>query len=215
MALHELHPEWAIGGPTAGSPTRKATCGSAPPAATSRSAPADRRGDDHGAGRRRHLLQHGRSRRTITAGSSTASATAMPASRGSAPRPASRLPTASDIEDPTYRRYVAFTGEVVFIEATDGRDERGLRPDPRSTGRPTMAAGSSGRIEHGAASPAPRLAVQRVRQHEVGGRSLRTVSSNASVDFVDYPVRHVAVSPERQRLRLAQALANGGGLDYS
>ena len=41
-----------------------------------------------------------------------------------------------------------------------------------------------------------------------------TVSSNASVDFVDYPVRHVAVSPARQRLRLAQALANGGGLDF-
>ena len=42
----------------------------------------------------------------------------------------------------------------------------------------------------------------------------RTVSSNSSVDFVDYPVRHVSVSPDRQRLRLAQALANGGGLDH-
>ncbi|MGZ5354709.1 MAG: beta-galactosidase trimerization domain-containing protein, partial [Actinomycetota bacterium] len=42
----------------------------------------------------------------------------------------------------------------------------------------------------------------------------RMVSSNSSVDFVDYPLRHVAVSPHRQRLRLAQALANGGGLDY-
>ena len=42
----------------------------------------------------------------------------------------------------------------------------------------------------------------------------RMVSSNASVDFIDFPVRHVAVSPHLQRLRLAQALANGGGLDY-
>jgi hypothetical protein len=42
----------------------------------------------------------------------------------------------------------------------------------------------------------------------------RMVSSNASVDFIDFPVRHVSVSPHLQRLRLAQALANGGGLDY-
>ncbi|HET9724486.1 MAG TPA: beta-galactosidase trimerization domain-containing protein, partial [Actinomycetota bacterium] len=42
----------------------------------------------------------------------------------------------------------------------------------------------------------------------------RMVSSNASVDFIDFPVRHVAVSSHVQRLRLAQALANGGGLDY-
>ena len=49
------------------------------------------------------------------------------------------------------------------------------------------------------------------------GRRLypRMVSSNASVDFVDFPVRHVAVSPHLQRLRLVQALANGGGLDYA
>ncbi|MFB3739673.1 MAG: beta-galactosidase trimerization domain-containing protein, partial [Candidatus Velamenicoccus archaeovorus] len=42
----------------------------------------------------------------------------------------------------------------------------------------------------------------------------RMASSNASVDFIDFPVRHVSISPHLQRLRLAQALANGGGLDY-
>ena len=40
------------------------------------------------------------------------------------------------------------------------------------------------------------------------------VSSNSSVDFIDYPVRHVAVSPYRQQLRLVEGIANGGGLDY-
>ncbi len=40
------------------------------------------------------------------------------------------------------------------------------------------------------------------------------VSSNTTVDFIDYPARHVAVSPAQQRLRLAQNLAAGGGLDY-
>ena len=40
------------------------------------------------------------------------------------------------------------------------------------------------------------------------------VSSNTTVDFIDYPYRHVAVSPHQQTLRLAQNLANGGALDY-
>ena len=40
------------------------------------------------------------------------------------------------------------------------------------------------------------------------------VCSNTSVDFIDFPYRHVAVSPFEQALRLAQNLANGGSLDY-
>lgn len=40
------------------------------------------------------------------------------------------------------------------------------------------------------------------------------VASNTTVDFIDFPYRHVAVSPHHQALRLAQALANGGALDY-
>ncbi len=40
------------------------------------------------------------------------------------------------------------------------------------------------------------------------------VSSNATVDFIDFPYRYVAVSKNEQALRLAQNLANGGGLDY-
>ena len=40
------------------------------------------------------------------------------------------------------------------------------------------------------------------------------VSSNTTVDFIDFPYRHVAVSPHQQALRLAQNLANGGAIDY-
>jgi len=40
------------------------------------------------------------------------------------------------------------------------------------------------------------------------------IASNTTVDFIDFPYRHVAVSPHQQQLRLAQALANGGALDY-
>ncbi len=42
----------------------------------------------------------------------------------------------------------------------------------------------------------------------------KMLSSNTTVDFIDIPYRHVAVSPQQQKLRLAQALANGGALDY-
>jgi len=40
------------------------------------------------------------------------------------------------------------------------------------------------------------------------------VSSNTTVDFIDFPYRHVAVSPHQQSLRLAENLANGGAADY-
>jgi hypothetical protein len=40
------------------------------------------------------------------------------------------------------------------------------------------------------------------------------ISSNTTVDFIDFPYRHSAVSPHQQALRLAQNLAAGGSLDY-
>lgn len=42
----------------------------------------------------------------------------------------------------------------------------------------------------------------------------KMVSSNTTVDFIDFPTRHVAVSPHQQQLRLVQSLAHGGSLDY-
>ena len=40
------------------------------------------------------------------------------------------------------------------------------------------------------------------------------ISSNTTVDFIDFPSRHVAVAPYQQELRLYQNLANAGSLDY-
>ena len=42
----------------------------------------------------------------------------------------------------------------------------------------------------------------------------RMVSTNTTVDFIDFPARHAAVSPSLQRIRLYQSLAQGGALDY-
>ena len=127
------------------------------------------------------------------------------------------LPTVSDIEDPTYRRYVAFTKGVVRSskQQMDAMIRR-LRPD-LAIDRPTDGGGGFVRQESNTAldRPLPDWQYSASANTKWVVSSLpRTVSSNASVDFVDYPVRHVAVSPARQRLRLTQALANGGGLDY-
>lgn len=127
------------------------------------------------------------------------------------------LPTAQDIEDPTYRRYLAFTDAVVRSakQRVDAMIRR-LRPD-LAIDRPTDDGGGFVRQESNTAldRPLPDWQYSASANTKWVVSSLpRSVSSNASVDFVDYPVRHVAVSPERQRLRLAQALANGGGLDY-
>ncbi len=48
----------------------------------------------------------------------------------------------------------------------------------------------------------------------VVGSYPRMASSNTTVDFIDFPYRHVAVAPDQQKLRLVQGLANGGDLDY-
>jgi hypothetical protein len=127
------------------------------------------------------------------------------------------LPIAGDLRDPTYRRYLAFRDAVVRSskQRMDAMIRR-LRPD-LAIDRPTDNLGGFVRQESDTALDRPLPDWQysaSANTKWVVSSLLRTVSSNASVDFVDFPVRHVAVSPERQRLRLAQALANGGGLDY-
>jgi hypothetical protein len=127
------------------------------------------------------------------------------------------LPSTRDIDDATYRRYLAYQ-EHVLGDSKRRIDTviRRLRPD-LAIDRPTDDLGGFIRQEANTAldrSP-PEWPYRASSNTKWVVSSLpRTVSSNSSVDFVDYPVRHVSVAPERQRLRLAQALANGGGLDY-
>ena len=127
------------------------------------------------------------------------------------------LPTERDIEDPTYRRYLSFQARTLHASKQQ-MDEliRRLRPD-LAIDRPSDDLGGFVRQESNTAldrSPAEWDYRASANTKWVVSSLPRTVSSNASVDFVDYPVRHVAVSPERQELRLLRALANGGGLDY-
>ena len=132
---------------------------------------ADRRGDDHRAGRRRHLLQHGRLPDPRLPRDRSRHLPLRCLHRGVPERVRTGAPDRSDIEDPTYRQYVAFTDDGrALVEGTDGRDDPPAPTGPRDRPadrrwRRVRPAG----IEHGAGSPAPGLAVQRLRQHEVGG----------------------------------------------
>ena len=126
------------------------------------------------------------------------------------------LPEAEDPGDAAYRRYAVYKRRT--LEAIDERIHgtiRRLRPD--------MAIDRSFEDGRGFVRQESNTALERREDWPYSGSENtkwvaasfpNMVSSNSSVDFIDYPVRHVAVSPHQQRLRLVQGLANGGGLDY-
>ena len=127
------------------------------------------------------------------------------------------LPVTRDLDDATFRSYLAYQERT--IDETKRRMDaliRRLGPD-LAIDRASDELGGFVRQESNTAldrSPPEWPFSASSNTKWVVSSLPRTVSSNSSVDFVDYPVRHVSVSPERQRLRLAQTLANGGGLDY-
>jgi hypothetical protein len=127
------------------------------------------------------------------------------------------LPVAEDLDDPVYRRYSVFKERVVrsHRERIDELIHR-LRPD--------LAIDRSFELGRGFVRQESNTALDRAlpswqysgsdNTKWVTGSYPRMVSSNSSVDFIDFPVRHTSVSAHQQQLRLAQGLANGGGLDY-
>ena len=129
----------------------------------------------------------------------------------------SELPVTRDLDDATFRSYLAYQRRT--IDAAKHRMNaliRRIRPD-LAIDRPSDDLGGFVRQESNTAldrSPPEWSYGASSNTKWVVGSLPRTVSSNSSVDFIDYPTRHVSVSPERQRLRLARSLANGGGLDH-
>jgi hypothetical protein len=124
------------------------------------------------------------------------------------------LPEGRDIDDPVYRRYLAFQDRTLAEDRSTMHEHiRRLRPD-LAIDR-AFPSGGFVRQESNTAIGRrtwPYSASDDTRW--VVSSYPRMVSSNASVAFIDFPVRHVHVAPELQRLRLVQALANGGGLDH-
>ena len=127
------------------------------------------------------------------------------------------LPQAEDMDDPVYHKYVQFKRrtlrehhERVYTFIHD------LRPD--------LCIANHTEFRRGVVRQESNTAIDRPLPHWQYSASDNTkwvtssypsmVASNTTVDFIDFPYRHVAVSPHQQKLRLAQALANGGALDY-
>jgi hypothetical protein len=127
------------------------------------------------------------------------------------------LPTVEDESDPAYRKYMIFTRETTR-EHKSKVDAfiRGIRPDiliDKSFGS------ASGLIRQesntGLDRPLPHWQYSGTDNTRWAvGSYPSMVSSNTTVDFIDYEYRHVTVSPYQQELRLVEDVANGGGLDY-
>lgn len=127
------------------------------------------------------------------------------------------LPTHEDMSDPVYRHY------RLFKERSTAVLDRRVR-DLIHRLRPEIAVDRDVERGVGFIRQESNTAVDRPLPHWQYSASANTkwavgsyptmVSSNTSVDFIDFPYRHVAVSPHQQELRLAQSLANGGQLDW-
>jgi len=127
------------------------------------------------------------------------------------------LPDAEDVADPVFRAYQAFKRQTLaqhhetIFRFINGR-------------WPNMCIANHTEFRFGFIRQESNTAIERPLPHWQYNASDNTkwavgsfpemVSSNTTVDFIDFPYRHVTVSPEQQRLRLAQNLANGGALDY-
>jgi hypothetical protein len=127
------------------------------------------------------------------------------------------LPDKEDMADPVYRRYTEFKqrtvkelGEKVYRFIAEGW--------------PQVCIANHTDFRRGFIRQESNTALDRPLPHWQYSASDNTkwavgsypemVSSNTTVDFIDFPNRHAAVSPHQQALRLVQSLANGGALDY-
>ena len=127
------------------------------------------------------------------------------------------LPAAEDLEDPTFRKYVVFKNRTL-------REHRERVYRFVHDRWPHICIANHRDFRAGFIRQESNTAVDRPLPHWQYSGSDNTkwatssypamVSSNTTVDFIDIPYRHVAVSPAQQALRLAQGLANGGSLDF-
>jgi hypothetical protein len=127
------------------------------------------------------------------------------------------LPNKEDRSDPAYQAYLTF-------KKTTFNDYREQVYQFINSLRPDICISNIVEQNRGFIRQESNTALDRALPHWQYSASDNTkwavgsypdmVSSNTTVDFIDFPVRHVAVSPYQQGLRLVQSLANGGALDY-
>ncbi len=127
------------------------------------------------------------------------------------------LPVAEDMDDPVFRRYRVFKERCV-------RERTRAMVSAIKAVRPGIAIDRNTVDGEGFARGESNTEIGRPLPHWQYSAADNTsvtvtgwpgwVASNATVDFIGFPARHVAVSPAQQELRLYQSLAFCGGLDY-
>jgi hypothetical protein len=122
------------------------------------------------------------------------------------------LPDQEDNTDPVYQKYRVFTDEVIQdLNRRLMEHIRSINLDIAIDGYDFQRIESNTELGR----PLP------VWQYSASSNTRNCLDfegqirpSNTSVDFLGFPCRHTAVSPWLQELRLWQALANLGGIDY-
>ncbi|MGI5899899.1 MAG: hypothetical protein ACOX8S_08275, partial [Christensenellales bacterium] len=121
------------------------------------------------------------------------------------------LPKNQDPLSPVYQKYRMFQRECIAAHNKRLYDHiKAISPDIAVNGFDIARLESN--TEYGRAQWVY-SASSNTRQVRGAGDGA-TVPSNCSVDFIGFYLRHVAVSPAAQELRLWQDMANLGGLDY-
>lgn len=128
------------------------------------------------------------------------------------------LPREEDMSDPVYKKYLLFKQETMeefnkrlfkFIKS--------IKPDILINHDTYTEKSGFIRQESNTAldRPLPHWQYSGSENTKwVRGTFPGFISTNTTVDFIDFPTRHVSVSPYQQELRLYQNLANGGAVDY-
>ncbi len=124
------------------------------------------------------------------------------------------IPAEENEADPRYQKYLAFIRDCrAEHEEALFKHIRAIRQDVAVDGFDFQRIESNTELVRFRPHPSWQYSASSntrcARDEELG-----IVSSNASVDYIGFPYRHVAVSPPLQELRLWQNLANLGGLDY-
>lgn len=127
------------------------------------------------------------------------------------------LPVKEDLEDERYRLYTQFKLKTLaehrakLYHFISERWPHVAIASLREFGRGFIRQESNTAIDR----PLPHWQYSGSENSKWASSSYPTMlSSNTTVDFIDFPYRHVTVSPHQQQLRLVQGLANGNALDW-
>ncbi|MDY5931647.1 MAG: beta-galactosidase trimerization domain-containing protein [Candidatus Ornithospirochaeta sp.] len=123
-----------------------------------------------------------------------------------------KIPARKDMDDPDWRKYLLFKETIVEREKKRMADYIHSRNENIA-----VDLFDIGRCESNTEYKRPLPYFQYSASSNtrmLKGISKKIIPTNTTVDFIGYFYRHVSVSAAQHKLRLYQAMANRGGLDY-